>query len=75
MRRLATRHLPAFPDVIAPDGSAVRLLAQLGGGSLAHFELAPGQTSRAVAHRTVEGSGISFTVAERCGANSTATSR
>jgi mannose-6-phosphate isomerase-like protein (cupin superfamily) len=27
---------------------------QLRGGSLAHFELAPGQTSRAVVHRTVE---------------------
>jgi mannose-6-phosphate isomerase-like protein (cupin superfamily) len=54
MSRLTTKHLPAFPDAIAPDGSAVRVLVQLSGGSLAHFELAPGQTSRAVAHRTVE---------------------
>jgi mannose-6-phosphate isomerase-like protein (cupin superfamily) len=54
MTRFTTKRLPASPDAIAPDGSAVRVLAQLRGGSLAHFELAPGQTSRAVAHRTVE---------------------
>jgi mannose-6-phosphate isomerase-like protein (cupin superfamily) len=45
--------LPAEPDAVAPDGSAVRVLLRLEAGSLAHFELAPGQTSRAVAHRTV----------------------
>ena len=50
----ATRRLPADPDAIAPDGSAVRILLALQGGSMAHFELAPGRTSRAVAHRTVE---------------------
>jgi mannose-6-phosphate isomerase-like protein (cupin superfamily) len=49
-----TVQLPATPDVVAPDGSDVRLLAQLAGGSMAHFTLAPGVTSRAVAHRTVE---------------------
>jgi len=32
----------------------VRPLLSLAGGSLAHFELAPGKTSIAVAHRTVE---------------------
>jgi mannose-6-phosphate isomerase-like protein (cupin superfamily) len=32
----------------------VRTLLRLAGGSLAHFELAPGLTSFAVAHRTVE---------------------
>jgi mannose-6-phosphate isomerase-like protein (cupin superfamily) len=48
------RRLPAEPDAIAPDGSAVRLLAALGGGSMAHFELAAGQTSAPVRHRTVE---------------------
>jgi mannose-6-phosphate isomerase-like protein (cupin superfamily) len=42
------------PDTIAPDGSAVRVLLALAGGSMAHFELAPSQTSRPVAHRTVE---------------------
>ena len=46
--------LPAQPDAVAPDGSAVRTLLRLPHGSLAHFELAPGQTSRAVTHRTVE---------------------
>ena len=50
----ATRRLPAQPDVVATDGSAVRVLARLPRGSAAHFTLAPGATSRAVAHRTVE---------------------
>jgi mannose-6-phosphate isomerase-like protein (cupin superfamily) len=49
-----TRQLPAAPDVVAPDGSDVRVLLQLAGGSMAHFELAPGQTSRAVVHRSVD---------------------
>ncbi len=46
--------LPAQPDVVAPDGSDVRVLASVAGGGLAHFELAAGQTSVAVRHRTVE---------------------
>ena len=49
-----TKRLPVAPDTIAPDGAAVRILSQLGGGSAAHFELAAGQTSIAVTHRTVE---------------------
>jgi mannose-6-phosphate isomerase-like protein (cupin superfamily) len=49
-----TKSLPIKPDVIAPDGSDVRILLQLEGGSMAHFELAPERTSVAVAHRTVE---------------------
>ena len=49
-----TWSLPAERDVVAPDGSAVRILLQLGSGGMAHFELAPGQTSRATAHRTFE---------------------
>jgi mannose-6-phosphate isomerase-like protein (cupin superfamily) len=49
-----TRALPAGPDVIAPDGSAVRVLVGLGGGSMAHFELAPGQVTVAVRHRTID---------------------
>lgn len=49
-----TRRLPATPDVTAPDGSDVRILLRLGGGSMAHFELPPGRTSIAVTHRTVE---------------------
>ena len=52
--RFATKHLPTAADVVAPDGSDVRILLALRGGSMAHFELAPGNTSKAVAHRTVE---------------------
>ena len=46
--------LPAAPDAVAPDGSDVRVLLRLGRGSMAHFQLAPGQVSQAVAHHTVE---------------------
>lgn len=46
--------LPAAHDVIAPDGSEVRILLSLTGGSMAHFRLGPGQVSAAVRHRTVE---------------------
>src|SRR5262245_36418824 len=49
-----TKMLPAYRDVVAPDGSDVRILLGLRGGGMAHFELAPGQTSVAVTHRTVE---------------------
>lgn len=49
-----TKLLPERPDVTAPDGSDVRILLALKGGSMAHFELAEGGVSRAVAHKTVE---------------------
>jgi mannose-6-phosphate isomerase-like protein (cupin superfamily) len=49
-----TLHLPAARDTVAPDGSDVRVLLGLKGGGMAHFELAAGQTSTAVTHRTVE---------------------
>jgi mannose-6-phosphate isomerase-like protein (cupin superfamily) len=49
-----TKQLPKAADLIAPDGSDVRLLLQLVGGSMAHFQLAPGRTSIAMVHRTVE---------------------
>jgi mannose-6-phosphate isomerase-like protein (cupin superfamily) len=49
-----TMRLPATPDAVAPDGSDVRVLLQLGRGGMAHFELAPGRVSRAVAHHHVE---------------------
>lgn len=48
-----TRRLPASPDTVAPDGSDVRILLQFDAGSMAHFELAAGVVSAAVAHRTV----------------------
>ena len=38
----------------APDGSSVRALARLPGVSVAQFELAPGEVSRAVVHRTID---------------------
>jgi mannose-6-phosphate isomerase-like protein (cupin superfamily) len=53
-QRFDTRQLPEVPDAVAPDGSDVRELLALGRGSMAHFELAPGRVSRAVAHRAVE---------------------
>jgi mannose-6-phosphate isomerase-like protein (cupin superfamily) len=48
------RTLPAAYDVLAPDGSEVRILASGERGSMAHFTLPPGQASVAVAHHTVE---------------------
>ena len=42
------------PIVHAPDGSDVRVLLALKGGSMAHFELGEGRVSRAIAHRTVD---------------------
>jgi mannose-6-phosphate isomerase-like protein (cupin superfamily) len=54
MDEFRTMRMPATPDTVAPDGSAVRVLLGLRGGGMAHFELPPGQTSTAVAHRTVE---------------------
>jgi mannose-6-phosphate isomerase-like protein (cupin superfamily) len=53
-QRFDTMRLPGERDVIAPDGSDVRILLRLAGGSMAHFELAPGRTSGAIAHRTVD---------------------
>jgi mannose-6-phosphate isomerase-like protein (cupin superfamily) len=49
-----TKTLGIEPDAYAPDGSEVRLLASLAGGSFAHFTLPAGATSGAVSHRTVE---------------------
>src|SRR5688500_8767038 len=54
MSELDVRRLGAEPDAIAPDGSEVRILLGLAGGGMAHFQLAPGETTVAVRHRTVE---------------------
>ena len=54
MTRFETKRLPVDRDAVAPDGSDVRVLLALRGGSMAHFELAAGQTSTAVQHRTVD---------------------
>jgi mannose-6-phosphate isomerase-like protein (cupin superfamily) len=45
--------LPTRHDAVAPDGSLVRLLPGLVGGSMAHFELGAGEVSRPLQHRTV----------------------
>ncbi len=54
MTDFATMGLPEQPTVTAPDGSDVRVLLSLAGGSMAHFALAPGRCSAAVRHKTVE---------------------
>ena len=54
MTAFSDKPLPAQRDVVAPDGSDVRILLGLRGGTMAHFELGPGKVSGAVTHRTVE---------------------
>ena len=49
-----TTRLPRDATVVAPDGSDVRVLLATERASMAHFELAPGHTSTAVRHRTVD---------------------
>ena len=51
----ATLSLADAPEILAPDGSKVRPLCQIGGlGSFAHFRLEPGEVARAVSHATVQ---------------------
>jgi mannose-6-phosphate isomerase-like protein (cupin superfamily) len=50
----ADRQLSDAYDVLAPDGSEVRILATGQRGSMAHFSLPPGKISLAVSHHTVE---------------------
>jgi len=54
MPAFETKRLPVSCDVLAPDGSEVRVLLSRKGGSMAHFRLAAGAVSVAVMHRTVE---------------------
>jgi len=54
MTAFRSMRLPKARDVVAIDGSDVRILLGLAGGTMAHFQLAPGATSSAVTHRTVE---------------------
>jgi mannose-6-phosphate isomerase-like protein (cupin superfamily) len=49
-----TKQLSTGYDYHAPDGSEIRLLPSVRGGSLAHCTLPPGKTTQAVRHRTVE---------------------
>jgi mannose-6-phosphate isomerase-like protein (cupin superfamily) len=54
MARFQTSRIPVNRSTVAPDGSDVRILLGLERGGMAHFQLAPGQVSKAVEHRTVE---------------------
>lgn len=54
MTSFGTQALPLEPTVIAPDGSHVRVLLGLQGGSMAHFELPANSVAKAVTHRTIE---------------------
>ena len=53
-QELDYRELPTERDVLAPDGSEVRLMSETSRGSMVHCSLGPGQVSLPVAHRTVE---------------------
>jgi mannose-6-phosphate isomerase-like protein (cupin superfamily) len=48
-----TRIGPAY-DQRAPDGSEIRSLVQVRGGSMVYCTLPPGQVTRTVQHRSVE---------------------
>ncbi len=50
----ATIRVGADYDALAPDGSEIRVLPVLAGGSMAHCTLPAGDTSKAVIHRSVE---------------------
>jgi mannose-6-phosphate isomerase-like protein (cupin superfamily) len=56
MQRMSwqTAALKSDFDALAPDGSEIRLLVQVDGGSLVHCTVQPGCVTHAVRHRTVE---------------------
>ena len=49
-----TKQLPQNFDHLAPDGSEIRLLADMKGGGLVHCTLPPHGTSLAFSHKTAE---------------------
>lgn len=49
-----TNQLGETYDVLAPDGSEIRLLVSTAGCSMAHGSLPPGQVSQSIVHLTVE---------------------
>lgn len=53
-QELDYKELARERDVLAPDGSEIRLLSEASRGSMVHCTLHPGEVSVAVAHRTVE---------------------
>lgn len=54
MNEFSTKKLPAQPDIVAPDGSDVRVLLRTARGSMAHFELTAGKASDPIRHRNVD---------------------
>lgn len=50
---MQSKTLPAAFDALAPDGSEIRELLALPGGSMAHCTLPAGGVSLAVSHQTV----------------------
>ncbi|GAB4526045.1 MAG: hypothetical protein OHK0046_42480 [Anaerolineae bacterium] len=52
--RFETCRTPAHFDVHAPDGSEIRLLPRVSGGSMAHCTLPVGGVTLAMHHQTVE---------------------
>ena len=54
MPQFESKQAPAAYDVIAPDGSEIRLLHSLGGASVVHCSLPVGAVSIPVRHRRVE---------------------
>ena len=54
MKTFMTGVLPERYDVFAPDGSEIRFLSKVDGGSMVHCTLPSGGVSLAVTHRTVE---------------------
>ncbi len=53
MKPFESSQLPDDPDVIAPDGSEIRLLHSLDAVSVAHCRLPAGAVTKPVRHRTV----------------------
>jgi mannose-6-phosphate isomerase-like protein (cupin superfamily) len=54
MNKPETKSVPQKCDVIAPDGSEIRLLPILKSGSSVHCTLPAGGISQAIRHKTVE---------------------
>ena len=54
MTSFESNHVKVEYDVLAPDGSQIRLLHQLDGASVAHCTLPVGAVSIPVEHRSVE---------------------
>jgi len=54
MAQWHTTRLPDEYNLLAPDGSEIRLLTSVARGSMVHCTLRPAQVTQAVRHRSVE---------------------